>query len=56
MAEHTQDWKDGYHAGKNNPSCIAEGKSAEWISGWLIGKRDRYDNEIMDSFDDSWAS
>lgn len=55
MREHSKDWHDGYRAARYEGVTYCVGKSPDWVSGWLIGHRDRHDDEIMDSFDDSWA-
>jgi hypothetical protein len=55
LSNHSQDWRDGYRAGRYENVIYVEGKSADFISGWLIGQRDRHDDELMATFDDSWA-
>lgn len=54
MSERSPEWMLGYKAAKDG-AVVAEGKSNDWLSGWLVGHRDRQDDEIMDTIDQHWA-
>jgi len=47
---HSQDWYDGYHAGK--AGCVfAEDVPADYLVGWMVGHRDRQNDELIDQIE-----
>jgi len=47
VTDKPQDWKDGYEFGRSDGGVMVQGKSADFVSGWLCGRRDRADDALL---------